>query len=65
VSEYEARCRRIRSFIWALISERIKLLIEAEIFTLLPEKEFFNTIYWKRSFPGQIQGGDNRPISLV
>jgi len=26
------------------MSERIKLFIEAEIYTLLPETEFFNTI---------------------
>jgi len=33
-----------QEFHMAPISERIKLLIGAEIFTLLPEKEFFNKI---------------------
>jgi len=32
--------------------ERIKLLKEAENFTLQPEMEFFNTIGQLRSFPG-------------
>ena len=44
VNERVAHSRFVRRFIWALISERINLLREADIFTLLPQREFFNTI---------------------
>jgi len=33
-----------------LISEKIKLLIEAEIISLVPEPEFFNSIGKTRTF---------------
>ena len=37
-------CRTLGDFLWPLISERTKLVIEAKIFPLLPDTEFFNTI---------------------
>ena len=58
----EHLCRTLGDFLWPLISERTTLVIEAKIFALLPETEFFNKISSELPFPATESIADAEPL---